>query len=119
MAVCTVQPPASEQQLQDLIDDYVKEEILYREALKLGLDKDDTIIRRRLAQYREEIPWTVVSNFLTGLIDTFRAKPVCASQNLIGLTIPISSSASKRSGTSPLQQSIVGLIAVLRSSRMS
>lgn len=44
------QRPASEQQLQGLIDDYVKEEILYREALKLGLDKDDTIIRRRLAQ---------------------------------------------------------------------
>ncbi|CAI8759548.1 PpiC domain-containing protein [Pseudomonas sp. IT-P258] len=44
------QRPASEQQLQGLIEEYVKEEILYREALKLGLDKDDTIIRRRLAQ---------------------------------------------------------------------
>jgi hypothetical protein len=28
----------------------VKEEILYREALALGLEKDDTIIKRRLAQ---------------------------------------------------------------------
>ena len=33
-----------------LIEDHVKEEIFYREALKLGLDKDDVIIRRRLAQ---------------------------------------------------------------------
>ena len=30
--------------------DYINEEILYREALKLGLDKDDRIIKRRLGQ---------------------------------------------------------------------
>lgn len=41
-------PTASE--LKGLIDDYVKEEIYYREALALGLDKDDTVIRRRLRQ---------------------------------------------------------------------
>ena len=33
-----------------IINDLVQEEILYREALKLGLDKDDRIIKRRLAQ---------------------------------------------------------------------
>lgn len=44
------QRPPTDQQLQGMIDEYVEEEILYREALKLGLDKDDTIIRRRLAQ---------------------------------------------------------------------
>ena len=33
-----------------LIEDHVREEVLYREALALGLDNDDTIIRRRLAQ---------------------------------------------------------------------
>lgn len=32
-----------------LVDDTVKEEIYYREALRLGLDKDDTVIRRRLS----------------------------------------------------------------------
>ncbi len=31
----------------------VREEILYREALALGLDKDDTIVKRRLAQKME------------------------------------------------------------------
>ncbi|MEP3048442.1 MAG: peptidylprolyl isomerase [Roseibium sp.] len=33
-----------------LIDNYVREEILVREALKLGLNRDDTVIRRRLVQ---------------------------------------------------------------------
>jgi hypothetical protein len=44
----TWQRPPTEAELKGLIDDYVKEEIYYREALILGLDKDDTIIRRRL-----------------------------------------------------------------------
>lgn len=38
-----------------LIDDYVREEALYREALALGLDTDDYIIRRRLVQKIEFI----------------------------------------------------------------
>jgi peptidyl-prolyl cis-trans isomerase C len=33
-----------------LINADIKEEVLYREALAMGLDKDDTIVRRRLAQ---------------------------------------------------------------------
>ena len=40
----------SKQQLDAMIDDYIKQEISYREAKKMGLDKDDEIIRRRLAQ---------------------------------------------------------------------
>jgi hypothetical protein len=36
-----------------LIDDYVREEVYYREALALGLDRDDTVIRRRLRQKME------------------------------------------------------------------
>jgi len=35
------------QELKGLIDEHVKEEIYYREALALGLDRNDTIIRRR------------------------------------------------------------------------
>ena len=38
------------QDIEGMLADYVREEVLYREALKLGLDRDDTIIRRRLAQ---------------------------------------------------------------------
>ena len=40
----------TEPELQTLIDEAVDEEILYREAQRLGLDRDDAIVRRRLAQ---------------------------------------------------------------------
>ena len=33
-----------------LVEDYVREEALYREARALGLDREDTAIRRRLVQ---------------------------------------------------------------------
>jgi hypothetical protein len=49
----TSQRPPTAQELKGLIDDYVKEEIYVREALALGLDKDDTVIRRRLRQKME------------------------------------------------------------------
>lgn len=55
------QRPPSDQQLQGMLEEYVKEEILYREALKLGLDKDDTIIRRRLAQKMDFLAEDVAS----------------------------------------------------------
>jgi hypothetical protein len=45
--------PPSPEQMQRLIDDRVREEVLYREALALGLDKDDTIVKRQLARKME------------------------------------------------------------------
>ena len=36
--------------VKNIIDDVIKEEILYREALRLNLDLEDRIIKRRLAQ---------------------------------------------------------------------
>src|SRR5678816_2107599 len=38
------------QQLDAMIENYIHEEIAFREAKKMGLDKDDEIIRRRLSQ---------------------------------------------------------------------
>jgi len=38
------------QQLDAMIENYISEEIAFREAKKIGLDKDDEIIRRRLSQ---------------------------------------------------------------------
>ena len=38
------------QELDRMVEDDVKEEIFYREGLALGLDKDDEIVRRRMAQ---------------------------------------------------------------------
>ena len=40
-------------QFQGLIEEEVRQEILYREALAFGLDKGDTIVKRRLAQKME------------------------------------------------------------------
>ncbi len=40
----------NEDEISKIINQLVEEEILYREALKLGLDKNDIIIKRRLAQ---------------------------------------------------------------------
>ena len=49
----TWQRPPTRGELDGLIQDYVREEVLYREALALGLDRDDTIVRRRLRQKME------------------------------------------------------------------
>jgi peptidyl-prolyl cis-trans isomerase C len=46
-----VEPTAT--QLESLVDAYVREEVFYHAALRLGLDKDDEIIRRRLVQKYE------------------------------------------------------------------
>ena len=40
--------PPTPAELDGLIEDHLKEEIFYREALALGLDRDDTVIRRQL-----------------------------------------------------------------------
>jgi hypothetical protein len=45
--------PPTETELQGLIESHIKEEVYYREALALGLDQDDTILRRRLMQKME------------------------------------------------------------------
>ena len=42
--------PPTGRELSGLIDEAVREEVLYREALRRGLDRGDPIIRRRLAQ---------------------------------------------------------------------
>lgn len=42
-----------EQELRGLITAHLREEVLYREALALGLDREDSIVRRRLTQKME------------------------------------------------------------------
>ena len=44
------QRPPTRQDLASIIQERVDEELMAREAIRLGLDKDDMIIRRRLAQ---------------------------------------------------------------------
>lgn len=42
--------PPTPQELQQLVENKVQQEVLYREALAMGLDKDDEIVKRRMAQ---------------------------------------------------------------------
>lgn len=47
-AVWLRQPTPAE--LQDLVDNYIREQILYREGVAYGLDQDDPVIQRRVVQ---------------------------------------------------------------------
>jgi len=53
-ATVWMRPPTA-QEIKGLVDDYLAEEIYYREAVAMGLDQDDTVIRRRLRQKMEFI----------------------------------------------------------------
>jgi hypothetical protein len=46
----TWQRPPTRRELEGLIDDYVREEVAYREGVALGLDRNDTVVRRRIRQ---------------------------------------------------------------------
>ncbi len=46
----TWQRPPSAAELDGLVDDLIRDEVLSREAAAMGLDKDDSIVRRRLRQ---------------------------------------------------------------------
>ena len=45
--------PPGKEELQGLIDDYIRDEVFYREGRAAGLDRDDVIIRRRVRQKME------------------------------------------------------------------
>ena len=45
--------PPTNDELVALVESFIREEVYYREALALGLDSNDTIIRRRLQQKLE------------------------------------------------------------------
>jgi len=82
----TWQRPPTEDELQGLVRDYIREEAAYREALALGLDRDDLIVRRRLRQKLEFVsddlatrtePSDVeLQTFLEAHRDTFQSEPL-------------------------------------------
>jgi hypothetical protein len=47
--------PPTEQEIAGLIENHLRDEVYYREALAMGLDKDDGLIRRRMRQKVEYI----------------------------------------------------------------
>jgi len=76
--------PPTRAEIEGLIRDQVQEEVYCREAMALGLDKEDTIIRRRLRQKMEFVSDDVaaiaeptddeLSAFLKSHADTFRVQ---------------------------------------------
>ena len=78
------QRPPTGEELEGLIRDRVREEVYCREAMALGLDKDDTIIRRRLRQKMEFISDDIAAQaqptdaelgaYLTAHSDSFRVE---------------------------------------------
>jgi peptidyl-prolyl cis-trans isomerase C len=77
--------PPTEAELSGLVESRIKEEVLYREALAMGLDQDDTVIRRRLAQkiefLTEDLALAVeptdqeLAAFFAGNNDRYRTPP--------------------------------------------
>ena len=88
----TWQRPPTAPELAGLIEDYIREEVLYREAVAMGLDRDDTIVRRRLRQklefLTEETAETAppsdaeLQTFLQQHADAFRVEPRLAFQHV-------------------------------------
>ena len=82
----TWQRPPSDEELEGLIRDRVRDEVYYREALALGLDRDDVIIRRRLRQKMEFITEDVAAQaqptddelnaYLSAHAEKFRSEPL-------------------------------------------
>lgn len=54
--------PPTPQELDGMIRDHIKEEVYFREAMRLGLDADDPIIRRRLRSKMEFLATAEVEN---------------------------------------------------------
>lgn len=81
----TWQRPPTEDELQGLVRDYIREEAAYREALALGLDRDDMIVRRRLRQKLEFVSDELATHtepsdadlqsFLQAHRETFQTEP--------------------------------------------
>jgi hypothetical protein len=57
----TWQRPPTRSELDGLIRDYVREEVCVRQAVALGLDKDDMVIRRRLQQKLQFVSEDLIS----------------------------------------------------------
>ena len=59
----TWQRPPTRAELEGLINDYVREEVAYREGKRLGLEQDDTIIRRRIRQKLDFVAEDLANEF--------------------------------------------------------
>jgi hypothetical protein len=77
--------PPTQEEMQGLVDDYVREQVLYREARAMGLDQDDVIVRRRMRQKFEFLTEDLATRssptdqeleaYLQQHLDRFREEP--------------------------------------------
>lgn len=49
----TWQRPPTEAEREGLVNEYIRDEIVYREGVAMGLDRDDAVVRRRVRQKME------------------------------------------------------------------
>lgn len=82
--ILTWQRPPTPEEWEGLIHDRLREEVYYREALAMGLDRDDVVIRRRLRQKLEFVTDDIVAQaqptddelqaYLEAHVDQFRTE---------------------------------------------
>jgi PPIC-type PPIASE domain len=109
--------PPTAAEVRGMVDDYVKEEIYYREAIALGLDRDDTVIRRRLRQKMEFVSDDVaaarepteadLAEFLQSNAESFADPPSLSFRQVF-----FSSDRRGASATSDARQALERLAAV-------
>ena len=58
----TMQRPPTDAELDDQVEHLLREEILYREALRLGLDRDDAVVRKRMANKMDFLAASMVES---------------------------------------------------------
>lgn len=88
----TWQRPPTPTELTGLVDEYVRDEVYYREALTLGLERDDTVVRRRLRQKMEFVVEDAVAGappsdaelqaYLDAHPDAFRLEPAVSFRHV-------------------------------------
>ena len=81
----TWQRPPTAAERDGLVEDFIREEVYYREALAVGLDRDDTIVRRRMRQKLEFVTEDIADQvepteedlraYLQAHPDAFRREP--------------------------------------------
>jgi len=72
--------PPTDRDLAPLVQEFIREEVLYREGVAMGLDQDDVIVRRRIGQKMEfmigdlAVPAEPDDEMLTTYLDANRDK---------------------------------------------
>jgi hypothetical protein len=89
-AVWSRPPTATE--LQGLIDTYIRDEVMYREGLAMGLDADDPVIKRRVNQKldviseeigNQQVPTDAeLGAYLAENADVFRQPPILSFEQV-------------------------------------